>query len=116
MDSNTFSTLIDFRQGLYDCFLRAGDVLMNTNDALLSHTDAQSLVELSLSAYFERRWSSLYDAFDNAKIDRMTPLGAKRPWHIDAAGGASTLPGPEASFRFDHRGPVPIESRPGSQK
>ena len=40
MDSNTFSTLIDFRHRLYACFLKAGDVLMNAVDALLSQTDA----------------------------------------------------------------------------
>jgi hypothetical protein len=102
MDSNTFSALLDFREGLYACFLRAGDVLMNTNDALLSHPEAQSLVELSLSPYFERRWSSLYDAFDNANIDRDAlrkllmgalptgPTGQRRVFGVDA----SSIPRP----------------------
>lgn len=33
MDSNTFSPLNNFRRDLYACFLKAGDVLMNTVDA-----------------------------------------------------------------------------------
>ncbi len=67
MDCNTLAA---FRRDLYACFLRAGDALMNTADALLTETNAQSLVQLSLSPYFERRWSSLYDGFDKAIIDR----------------------------------------------
>lgn len=67
MDSNT---LADFRRNLYACFLRAGDVLMNTVDALLTDTSAQSFVQLSLSPYFQRAWTSLYDGMDRAKIDR----------------------------------------------
>lgn len=65
-----FSTLITFRRGLYACFERAGDALMNTTDALLSETAAHSFAELSLSPCFERRWPSLYKAFQEAKIDR----------------------------------------------
>lgn len=67
MDSNTLS---DFRATLYACFSRAGDALMNTADALLTQTNARSFVELSLSPCFERRWPSLYKAFENATIDR----------------------------------------------
>lgn len=67
MDSNTLS---DFRRRLYACFLRANDVLMNAADALLTETSAQSLIELSLSPCFERRWSSLYAAFQDAHLDR----------------------------------------------
>jgi len=43
---------------------------MNAADALLTDTSAHSFVELSLSACFERRWPSLYKAFENAVIDR----------------------------------------------
>ena len=103
MDSNTFLSLTYFRRDLYACFLRAGDVLMNTVDALLSETNAQSLVELSLSPAFERRWSSLYDAFDNAKIDRNAlrtllvrslpppPSGRRRVFGVDASSIARPL-------------------------
>src|SRR5258708_13778459 len=65
-----FSTLAQFRCGAYACFTRAADALMNVADALLTETRARSLVELSLSPFFERRWPSLYEAFQDAKIDR----------------------------------------------
>ena len=65
-----FSTLADFRRKTYACFTRAADALMNVADALLTHTPARSLAELSLSPFFERHWSSLYEAFQDAQIDR----------------------------------------------
>jgi hypothetical protein len=67
MDCNT---LADFRRTLYACFQKAGDALMNLVDALLTETPARSLAELSLSPCFERRWPSLYEALQDAKIDR----------------------------------------------
>lgn len=68
MDSNT--TLACYREGLYACFERAGDALMNIVDALLTQTHAQSLPELSLSPFFTRRWPSLYQGLQRAHIDR----------------------------------------------
>lgn len=65
-----FSTLTTFRKGLYDCFQSAADALMNINDALLSHVSASSFIELSLSPFFERRWPSLYEAFQDGRINR----------------------------------------------
>jgi hypothetical protein len=67
MDCNI---LADFRRKVYACFERAGDTLMNLVDALLTETPARSLAELSLSPFFERRWPSLYEALQDAKIDR----------------------------------------------
>lgn len=67
-----FSTLAEFRRCVYCCFERAADALMNVVDALLTEMPAHSLVELSLSPFFERRWPSLYEAFQDAKIDRGT--------------------------------------------
>jgi hypothetical protein len=64
------STLADFRQKLYACFGNARDALMNTCDALLTQTNARSFVELSLSPFFVRRWPSLYEALEDAQIDR----------------------------------------------
>jgi DDE superfamily endonuclease len=43
--------------------------LFNTVDALLTEDRAHSFPELSLSPYFERRWSSLYEAFEDGCID-----------------------------------------------
>jgi len=67
MDCNT---LLNFRRGLYACFARGGDALMNVNDALLSDTSAGSFVQLSLSPFFVRRWPSLYTALEDGQIDR----------------------------------------------
>lgn len=124
MDSNTFSTLIDFRQKLYGCFAKAGDVLMNANDALLSHTDAQSFVELSLSPYFERRWSSLYDAFEQADIKRdplrqllmeclpTSPTGQRRVFGVDASSIARPLSRTARDRTYVHASNLPEGSKP----
>jgi DDE superfamily endonuclease len=124
MDCNTFSALFDFRQDLYACFLKASDVLMNTADALLSQTDAQSLVELTLSPYFQRRWSSLYDAFENAKIDRealrkllmgtlpRVPVGHRRVFGVDASSIPRPLSPTARDRSYVHASHLPEGSKP----
>src|SRR5947209_691499 len=64
------TTLKAFRHGVYECFTRAADALFNTVDALATETNAQSFAELSLSPSFERQWPSLYEAFEDGRIDR----------------------------------------------
>jgi hypothetical protein len=64
------STLAGFRDGLYLCFERAGDALLDLADALLSETASKSLPELSLSPLFRRQWPSLYAVLQDAKIHR----------------------------------------------
>jgi DDE superfamily endonuclease len=59
-----------FRHEVYGCFWRAADALFNTVDALLTETNAHSFPELSLSPYFQRRWCSLYEAFEDGRIDQ----------------------------------------------
>jgi hypothetical protein len=63
-------TLAYFRRELYACFSRAEDALMNLIDALATETPARSLAELSLSPFFTRQWPSIYEALQDAKIDR----------------------------------------------
>jgi hypothetical protein len=58
-----------FRHDLYDCFLRAKDALFNTVDALMTETQAKSFPEVSQSLWFERKWPSLYEAFEDGRID-----------------------------------------------
>jgi hypothetical protein len=71
MNSTTnYQSLVAFRDQIYNAFTRAKDALMNTADALLTETQAQSLPELSLSPHFHRRWHSLYEAFQDGVIDR----------------------------------------------
>jgi len=66
----SLTSFCEYRRRLYSCFVRGGDALMNAVDALLTESGARSFAELSLSPFFVRRWSSLYEAFDDATIDR----------------------------------------------
>src|SRR5258708_37892166 len=91
------NTLHDFRHEVYGCFTRASDALFNTVDALLTETQAHSFPELSLSPWFERRWCSLYEAFEDGRIDQnrlcqvfarylLRPVDGERVWlGIDAS-------------------------------
>lgn len=63
------NTLKAFRHELYDCCMRAKDALFTTMDALITQTDARSLPELSQAPGFERTWSSVYEAFEDGRID-----------------------------------------------
>jgi hypothetical protein len=53
--------------------------LFNTVDALLTETQAHSFPELSLSPWFERRWCSPYEAFEDGRIvqERLRRVFAK---------------------------------------
>jgi len=61
--------LRQYRHDIYDCFLRAKDALFNTVDALMTETAAKSFPEVSQSWWFERKWPSLYEAFEDGHID-----------------------------------------------
>jgi len=64
------TTLVQFREEIYGCFTKARDALFNTVDALVTETQAKSFVELSLSPFFERKWPSLYEGFEDGRIDK----------------------------------------------
>src|SRR5664279_255191 len=70
MNSDTLDRLIDFRNRLYGCFRKSGDAVFNIIDALLTETASQSLAELSLSPFCQRRWCSIYQALQQTDIDR----------------------------------------------
>src|SRR3989454_11020317 len=85
------NTLQAFRHEVYRCFDRAADALFNTVDALLTETQAHSFPELSLSPFFQRRWCSLYEAFEDGRIDQerlrrvfaqylLRPVEGERVW------------------------------------
>ncbi len=90
------NTLQGFRHEVYSCFERTADALFNSMDALLTETNAHSFPELSFSPYFERRWCSLYEAFEDGRIDQqrlrqvfvrylLQPVDEERVWlGIDA--------------------------------
>lgn len=58
-----------YRQEAYESLTRGADALFNLADALLCESQAKSLAELSLSPFFERKWSSVYEALEDGKID-----------------------------------------------
>lgn len=57
-----------FRQQLYDGFPARRDASLNLLDSLCANTLADSVVELSLNAPFERGYSRITDAIDNFAI------------------------------------------------
>lgn len=119
-----FTTVIDFRQQAYRCFERGADALFNLCDALLSEPQARSLVELSQSPSFERRWSSLYQGLANGKIDEaalrrvciqalLQQRAGSEPICISVDG--SNVPRPEAETSPD-RGIIYVPHMPRASK
>jgi hypothetical protein len=64
------TTLATFRTDLYACLTCAKAAVFDLADALLTDPTAHSLVELSQAAAFRRRWSSVYAALHDGRIDR----------------------------------------------
>jgi hypothetical protein len=91
------NTLNDFRHEVYSCFERAADALFNTVDALLTETQAHSFPELSLSPWFERRWCSLYEAFEDGRIDQERLRGVFASYLMQPAEGEQVWLGIDAS-------------------
>src|SRR5947209_6110568 len=63
------NTVNAFRHEVYGCFTRAADALFNIVDALATETTANRFAQLSLSPFFERQWASLYEAFEDGRIE-----------------------------------------------
>lgn len=57
--------LEQFRLDLYEALPYRRDTLLDLLDALASNTTARSVVELSLSPFFRREYSSITDGTDN---------------------------------------------------
>jgi len=116
------NTLNEVRHTMYSCFSRAADALFNTVDALVTETQAHSFPELSLAPVFERRWSSVYEAFEDGRSDHARlrevfamysplPVQGKRVWWgIDA----SSIQRPESHTARD-RSIVSGPNMPGSK-
>lgn len=115
------NTLNEFRHAVYGSFKQARDALFNTMDALSSETAAHSFPELSLSPLFQRKWASLYEAFEDGKIDaaglrevfvRFAPL-PRAGEHVFLGVDTSNLFRPQATTSAD-RTLVPIPNLPES--
>ncbi len=63
------TTWQDYRNAIYESFTRGADALFNLADALLAENQGKSLVQLSLSPFFERKWPSIYEALEDGCID-----------------------------------------------
>lgn len=119
-----FNTFQEIRQQIYATFERGADALFNLCDALLSEPEARSLPELSLSPFFEREWSSLYQALEHGIID-VTSLqriwtealidqrDASKPIWISV--DSTTIARPEAETSPD-RGMIYVPNMPHARK
>jgi len=63
------NTLKEFRQHVYACMERRADALFSLCDGLLSEPQARSLPELSHSAFFDRKFPSIYAALADGKVN-----------------------------------------------
>jgi hypothetical protein len=118
------STLSDYRTELYASFSRAADALMNLNDALLTDTAAQSFVELTLSPFFVRDWSSAYAACKDGRLDRDALRGVRVKYapkpppnkRLVVAGDASSIARPASATARDrtyvHQSNLPEGGKP----
>lgn len=61
-----YGNLETFRQKVFSTFLKRRSAVINLCDALLERPKPRSITELSLSPLYSRRWSSLYDAVEEA--------------------------------------------------
>ena len=69
IDPATFTTLRQFRAGVYDCFGARRDALFELLHAATVAGLVPSLAYLSLPPVHRRRWGSLYDALAAGDID-----------------------------------------------
>ena len=117
------NTLRQFRHDIYESFVRGKDALFNTVDALMTETQAKSLPELTQSLWFERHWASIYQAFEEGRIDQKSlqkvftcymprPLSGNWLWiGIDASGIARPC-----SVTSADRSALPVHNLPNSKK
>ena len=74
--------LEQFRLELHETLSYRRDTLLDMLDALSSNTNARSVVELSLSAFFRREYSSITDGIDNffQATDKEKEVEERREW------------------------------------
>ena len=69
LESDAWERLRHFRQALYDDLGLRQDSLFELLDAMLTSPQRNTLVRLSLSSAFRRRWPSTCDALSDGSID-----------------------------------------------
>ena len=65
-----FDKLQEFRQAAYKHLGKAHDATFELTDAILTTRNAYSLADLSLSPFFRRKWSSIYEALQDSRPQR----------------------------------------------
>jgi hypothetical protein len=65
-----FDKLQEFRQAAYKHLGKAHDATFELTDAILTTRNAYSLADLSLSPFFRRKWSSIYEALQDCRPKR----------------------------------------------
>ena len=69
LKTEELATLIRFREGLYNSLGLRPDSLFELADAVLTTSQRSTLVRLSLTAAFRRRWPNTCDALADGSID-----------------------------------------------
>ncbi len=62
--------LREFRQAAYKHLGKAHDATFELTDAILTTRNAYSLADFSLSPFFRRKWSSIYEALQDSRPNR----------------------------------------------
>lgn len=69
-----FTNLIQFRQAAYQLLGNARDTLFELSDANLQTASLHSIAELSFASSFRRKWSSVYEALQDGRPNRLALL------------------------------------------
>ena len=65
-----YKQIQEFRASVYDLLNFAKDATFELMDAVLTTRNAYSLAEFSLSPFFRRKWSSIYEALQDSRPNR----------------------------------------------
>jgi hypothetical protein len=110
------------RHQIWQCFTQSGDALFELADALTSEASAHSLPELSLSASFRRKWSSVYEALEDGRIETQSwstiwtqALLSSHEGPVWLSVDATSIPRPEAETSPD-RGMIYVCNLPHATK
>lgn len=119
MNLNTWK---EIRHQTADCFERSRDALFELVDALCSEPQARSLPELSLSPSFRRKWSSVYEALEDGRVNERkwseiwTPaLLREHHGPVWVSVDSTSIPRPEAETSPD-RGMIYLPNLPHTKK